>query len=248
MSNSSVVPPMASEVRSLRAMPGRISTPRAARRAATGLSLIRMGLENLRSQQNRELIERAADASGANRENGVAGMRFAQQKFDCGLHGAGKNHVLVPSGRNRDRKRLARNAFERLFARGINFRDEKNVGLIEGLAKFLPEILRAREAMRLKNHEEALETAAAGGLESGANFGGVMAVIVDQSDAVEDALDFKAPPDAGKFLEALANQIGGNIERQSDGSRGGGVADVVNSRRRDEMEFAEIIAAIGQAE
>ena len=46
-------------------------------------------------------------------------------------------------------------------------------------------MLRARVAVRLEEHQQALEMAAARGFERGANFGGVMAVVVDQRDAVE---------------------------------------------------------------
>ena len=41
-------------------------------------------------------------------------------------------------------------------------------------------MLRAREAMRLEEHEQAIELAAARGFEGGANFRGMMAVVVDQ--------------------------------------------------------------------
>ena len=64
----------------------------------------------------------------------------------------------------------------------------------------------------------------------------------------ERALDVEAAADAGKFREAHANQIGRNIEIEGDGRGGGGVAHVVNSRRRLQMEDAEIVAVIGQAE
>ena len=91
-------------------------------------------------------------------------------------------------------------------------------------------------------------SAAARGFERGANFGGMMAVVVDQRDAVEDAFDFEAAADAGKFREARADQVRRNIQRKRDGGGSGGVAHIVNSRRRGQTEDAEIVAVICQAE
>ena len=122
--------------------------------------------------------------------------------------------VLVPRGADGLRQRLARDALDGLLARGIDVRQHQNVGLIERAAEILPEMLRARVAVRLEEHQQALVTAAARRFERGANFGGMMAVVVDQRDAVDDALDFKPPPTPRKFLEPRADQIRGNIQRQ----------------------------------
>ena len=132
------------------------------------------------------------------------------------------------------------------FARGINLGDHKNIGLIERAAEIVPEILRPRVAMRLKEHEQALVAAAARGFERRANLRGMMAVIVDQRDAANSPLISNRRPTPGKFREARADQIRGNIEREPDGCRGGGVTHVVNSRRRGQMEDSEIVAVIFQ--
>jgi len=58
----------------------------------------------------------------------------------------------------------------------------EDVGLIEGAAEIVPEVLRARVAMRLKEHEQAIELAAARGFEGCPDFGGVIAVIVNDGD------------------------------------------------------------------
>ncbi len=65
--------------------------------------------------------------------------------------------------------------------------------------------------MRLKEHQDAVELAAARGFEGGANFHGVVAVVVNHGDVVDDALDIKAAADACKFGEAFADQVGRNI-------------------------------------
>src|SRR5580700_4887635 len=109
-------------------------------------------------------------------------------------------------------------------------------------------MLRARVAMRLKEHQEPLIIASARGRKGGANFRGMMAVVIDQSDAMERAFNFEAPPDAGKFREARADQVGRNIQRERDGGGSGGITHVVNSRRRREMEYAQFLAVIFQPE
>src|ERR1700733_15867882 len=109
-------------------------------------------------------------------------------------------------------------------------------------------MLCARVAMRLKEHQQPLIIAAARGRKRGANFRGMMAVVIDQSDAIERALDFEAPADAGKFGEAGADQVGRYTQRKRDGSGSGGVAHIVNSWRRREMKYAQVLAVIFQPE
>ena len=98
------------------------------------------------------------------------------------------------------------------FAGCVDVRHHQNVRLIKRAAKIFPEVLRARVAVRLEEDQQALVIAAARGVERGANFGGMMAVVVDQGDAVERAFDFEAPADPGKFREARANQVRRNIQ------------------------------------
>jgi hypothetical protein len=71
--------------------------------------------------------------------------------------------------------------------------------------------------------------ALAGGGEGGANFGGVMAVVVDDGDAAGRAAKLKSPVDAAEVIEARGDLIGGNFKLAGDGNGGGGVEDVVAS-------------------
>ena len=102
--------------------------------------------------------------------------------------------------------------------------------------------------MRLEQNQQAIERAAARGFESGANLDGMVAVIVDQRDAGDDALDLETAGDAGEIGQAGADQIGRDIQIQADGGSGSGVANIVNAGRPGKMEFAEVFAAIDQAE
>src|SRR4029077_7499005 len=106
-------------------------------------------------------------------------------------------------------------------------------------------MLRTGEPVRLKEHEQAAEFAAAGGFECGANFGGVMAVVVDDGDVVDHAFDVEAAADSGEFREAFANQLGWNAEVKGHGGGSGGVATVVDARRMGKLEGAEIFAFVG---
>src|SRR5690242_1060970 len=102
--------------------------------------------------------------------------------------------------------------------------------------------------MRLEKHQQSLIAAAASGCERGADFGRMMTVVVDQSNAREIAAHFEAAPYSGEFRKSRANEVGGNIERKSDSGCSRGIAHVVNARRRRKMKYAEVVAAICKAE
>src|SRR5712671_5052396 len=74
-----------------------------------------------------------------------------------------------------------------------------------------------------------------------------MAVVVDHSNVVHGAFDVEAPTNTRKFAQAFANQFGGNVEIERDCGGGGGVAYIVDARRMEELENAEVIAFVGQA-
>src|ERR1700677_3165825 len=101
-------------------------------------------------------------------------------------------------------------------------------------------MLSAGVAVRLEQPQQAILIAAARGFERGANFGGMMAVIVDEGDAIEDAFDFEAAAHTGKFGESGADQVGRNIQRERDGGSGGGFAYSMNFRVRRAHESHEI--------
>src|ERR1700733_13938520 len=112
----------------------------------------------------------------------------------------------------------------------------------------MPQLLAARIAMGLEQHQQAIELADFGSFERSANLDGMMAVVVDHRHVVDDALDVEAAADSGKFAERLANQFRGNIQVQRDGGGGGGVAHIVNARRMQQAEHAEVVALEGKAE
>ena len=200
------------------------------------------------SQQHCELVEHAAHAARANRQNRIARARFPQHEFDARLHRAREHHILVARRADRFGQPFAGDVLDGRLARRVNFGDDQNVRFVERAAEIVPEKLRARVAVRLEEHEQALVTAAARRFERGANFRGMMAVVVNQRDAGVNAFDFKAPSHAGKFRKPSANQVRRNVQRERDGRGCGGIAHVVNSRRRRKMEKSQIFAVIRRAE
>src|SRR5262249_52647122 len=106
----------------------------------------------------------------------------------------------------------------------------------------------ARVAVRLKEHKQPIEFATVRGFKSGANFGGMMAVVVNNSNVGDDAFDVEASPNTRKFCEPLANQIGRHVQIKRDGGRGRGVAHVMNAGRMNQVEDAKVIAFVSKTE
>src|SRR5258708_8944663 len=154
----------------------------------------------------------------------------------------------MAGGANGVRERLTGDRGNGCLAGRINVGEHKHVRLVECAAEFVPKMLGSRVAMRLKENQQPIELAAARGFERGANLGRMMAVVVNQGNPVDGALDVKAAAYACELFEALADQVRGNIQIQRHGSGSGGVADVVNARRSGQTEFSQVVAAIGEAE
>src|ERR1700722_6451339 len=157
MRSRSVVPPIPSDVSSDIAWPGRNSTPSSGNAASIfGLSM-RMVKGMLRSEQYHQLVAGAADVARAYGQDSVARPRFFEQVFDSLLHGREVKDVFVAGFANRFGEGFAGDAGDGLLAGGINVGENNDVGLIEGAAEVVPERLRARVAVRLKQNQGAIE-------------------------------------------------------------------------------------------
>src|SRR5229473_4741210 len=211
MRSRSAVPPMPSEVRPARAVPCRSSTRISASLATILGSRMRMMRRMLRSQQKHEFIARPADVTRTDGQDGVPGTRLFQQVLDAFLHRAKIMDVLVTGLANGARKCFTRHARDGRFAGRIDIEQHENIRLVERAAEFIPKVLGAGVAMRLKEHEQAIELAAAGRFERGADLDRVMTVVIDHGDVIHYALDVKAAPHAGKFNEAFADQVSRNV-------------------------------------
>src|SRR5712671_5679543 len=159
-----------------------------------------------------------------------------------------EHDVLVAGGANGVGQRLPSDAGDGTLARRVDVHQHDHVGLIEGPAKFVPKMLRARVPVGLEEHQKAFEMADARGLERRANFNRMMAVIVDQGDVVDHSLDVKPAADAGEFFQTDANQVRRYIQIKRYGGGGGGIPHVVYSRRAVQMKLPQVVPAIRQAE
>ena len=104
----------------------------------------------LRSEQDHKLVAGAADIACTNGEDGIAGARFAQQMFDAFVHRLNVEDVLMAGFANGVSEGLAGHAGDGLLAGGVDVGQDEDVGLIEGTAEIVPEMLGARIAMRLE--------------------------------------------------------------------------------------------------
>src|SRR2546430_2725541 len=141
----------------------------------------------------------------------LCGTCLLEQEFNAFLHRAKIVDVLVAGLANGARKRFTRHAWDGRFAGRIDVEQHEDIRLIEGAAEFVPKELGACVAMRLKEHEQAIELAAAGRFERDANLGRVMTVVIDHGDLIDHALDVKSTAHAGKFEEAFADQASRNV-------------------------------------
>src|SRR5229473_1460253 len=238
MRSKSVVPPMPSEVRSAREVPCRSSTWISASLATILGSRMRMRRRMLRSQQNHKFIARPANIARADGKDSVPGTRLFQQVLDAFLHRVKMVDIPVTGLANGARQR---------FAGRIDIDQRENIGLIERAAEFVPKVLGAGIAMGLKEDEQAIELAAAGRFEGGANLDRMMTVVIDHGDLIHHAPNVKAAAHAGKFDEAFADQISRNVQVQRDCGCRRRVADIVHARWMRQPEQAEIFASVGQA-
>src|SRR4029077_1555060 len=141
--------PMARDVSSASEAARRSSTLSSGRAAMILGSSICMGSRVLGTEQNHEFVAGAADVAGADGQDSVEGMRFAQQVLDAFLHRAEVEDIFVPGFANRGGQSFAGDARNRRLAGGINVGEHQHIGLVEGAAEFVPQMLRARVTVRL---------------------------------------------------------------------------------------------------
>jgi hypothetical protein len=202
----------------------------------------------LRSEQDHQFVAGAADIACANGQDGIAGFGFAQQILDAFLHRAKVEHILVPRLANRFSECLAGYPGDSRLTGAVDVGEHQDVGEVEGAAEIVPEVLGAGIAVRLEQHQQTIVLAPTRSLERGADFGGMMAVIVNDCNVVDNAFDLEAAADSREFREALADQFSRDAEIEGDRRRRRGVADIVDDRRMRELEDTEILTFVREAE
>src|SRR5215471_3251477 len=193
--NRSVVPPIPNEVNSDNGTPASRSTsrPGSALRTRSFSMRIRHPVidPQLGPQQHDQLVARTAYVACADGHNRVAWTRLVQQKLNRILHRPVVVNVFVPGIANGIRQRFAGHARNRAFTRGINIEQHQHVRLIERGHKLVPQMLRPRVAVRLKEHQQTIELAPARSLERSFDLGGMMAVIVHDRNSMFFALNIE---------------------------------------------------------
>ncbi len=141
---------------------------------------------------------------------------------------------------------VAIDALDRRFAGGIDVGDDHGVGVVEAGAEFLEQRLQARVAMRLHHGDDLACGAFARGAQHGGNLHGMMAVVVDDGDAVPLAGLGEAALDAAEAGDGLADRLIGHAEFMRDGNRRRGIQCVVTTRHR-QQQIVDLMRGAGLA-
>ncbi len=113
----------------------------------------------------------------------------------------------------------------------VNIQDEDAIGLMKGAGEIVQQRLRASVTVRLEQNVNALEAAGPRGRQRGANFGGMVAVIVDHRDAALRAAHLKAPVDAGEIAPGASRIVStGNSSSRPTATAAAALSSVVRAR------------------
>ena len=83
--------------------------------------------------------------------------------------------------------------------------------------------------MGLEDDVNSAEAALPSGGQGRADLGGVMAIVVDNADVSDFALELEAAIDAAEILERAANGVDRDVEADASGDGSGGVQDIVRA-------------------
>src|SRR5262249_18987348 len=97
--------------------------------------------------------------------------------------------------------RLAADARNRRFARGINIRYHYQIGIVEGAAKLAPQRFCTRITVGLKHREHSFAASRSRSFQCRLNLGGMMCVIVDEQKALALIFDLKPAPRVLEFTK-----------------------------------------------
>src|SRR5207249_9517872 len=124
---------------------------------------------------------------------------------------------------------LARYAFDRLLAGGIDIQNDQAVRVLKRSCKLVHQITGSGIAMRLEDHMNLAKATLPGGGKGGANFRGMVAVVIDYADPRNLAPQLEATVDAVEVFESRANLLDLEIQANPNGNGRRRVEDVVGS-------------------
>src|SRR5690349_11392514 len=168
-------------------------------------------------QRLNQSVADLVDVARPERQHDVARIEFTGNlrrnlifvRHKCQFHVALSLHSLV--------QRFTCRAGNRILAGGINFREHQPIGAFESGEKLIEQISSTGETMRLEDDRQRALPAVANSADGGANFRGVMPVVVDHQDAPRFALDLEASVDASESGERLRGVREGNLQFVSYG-------------------------------
>src|ERR1700678_2092549 len=116
-----------------------------------------------------------------------------------------------------------------LFAGGVDGQYGHRIRQGKCRGELRDEVAGAGIAVGLEDDVNLVVAALAGGGECGGDFGGVVAVVVDDGDAVGAAAKLEAAVDSVEAGQALGDFLCRDFKLTGDGDGGGGVEDVVTA-------------------
>ena len=143
-----------------------------------------------------------------------------------------RNDVAMPMRAQALHQRVAVGAFDRRFAGRIDMRDDDRVGIVEAGAELLEQSRQPRVAMRLHDGDHLALGQFARRLQHRRDLDRMVAIIVDNGDAVPHAGAGEAPPHAAETAPALADHVIVDAEFMRNRDRRRGIERVVAARHR----------------
>src|SRR3990172_7267659 len=158
-----------------------------------------------------------------------------------------KSRVLVPVPLDAFVDGPAAHAGYGLLAGGVDVHNDDRIGLVEGRKELIKKVLRPRIPVRLEHRDHPAAGSGLCGGERGPDLRRVMAVIVDDGDPVDLALDLEAALHAAETPERGTDYLDVDVELPRHGDRGETVIDIVYPGD-GKLEPAEVPAAVRDPE
>src|SRR5436305_11048060 len=178
------------------------------------------------SGQDRQLLVNVARTHAQNEIAGVEHVSdIAMDPFKTRLI----THSAMSMTRDFVSDRLATDARDWGLARGIDIGHNNAVGVIKRASEFMTQRFGSRKTMRLKHRQDAFTARRSCRLERGANFTGMMRVIIDQQKTIAGVFYFEPPPGVLKFAKGICNFFKRNPKFARQCDYPDGVVDVVLS-------------------
>ncbi len=172
------------------------------------------------------------DIAGAEAHHDVAGRGQPLDHAREILRTLERDHLAVSVCAQPLHQPVAVGAGDRRLARGIDMRDDHGVGVVEAGRELLEQRGEPRVAMRLHHGDDLAGRGLARRAQHRLDLDGMVAVVVDDRDAVPFAGAGETPAHAAEILQRLADHRVGDAELMRDRDRRGGIERIVAPRHR----------------